>query len=60
MAFMERLGLWGPGTSFISFEEFSGALETRGIGAFEILGVLFGLGFEIIQVNFKLISMIGR
>ncbi|GAB5368602.1 hypothetical protein AAMO2058_001333600 [Amorphochlora amoebiformis] len=39
MAFMERLGLWGPGTSFISFEEFSGALETRGIGAFEILAL---------------------
>lgn len=34
MGYMDRLGLWGDGTSFAGgFHEFLSALETRGFGA---------------------------
>ena len=29
---MERLGLWGEGTPFKSFEVFLGSITTRGLG----------------------------
>lgn len=37
MAYMTRLGLWGLGTSFGSFEEFLSQIEDGGIGAMELV-----------------------
>lgn len=31
-AFMERLGLWGDGTAFKSFDTFLGSITKRGLG----------------------------
>lgn len=39
MAFMERLGLWGPGTTFLTFEIFLDSLAKRGLGALEMLSM---------------------
>ena len=39
MAFMERLGLWGPSTSFSDFGTFASTIRNRGIGAFELLAM---------------------
>ena len=39
MAYMERLGLWGAGTSFTNFFEFSKAIKTGGTGAMELVSV---------------------
>ncbi|EDO43448.1 predicted protein, partial [Nematostella vectensis] len=36
MAFMERLGLWGEGTAFKSFESFLESITKRGLGTKEI------------------------
>ena len=33
MAYAERLGLWGAGTSFADFKTFADTLEKRGVGA---------------------------
>ena len=39
MAYMERLGLWGPGTSFQSFGAFSEAISNGGTGAMELVAL---------------------
>jgi len=39
MAYADRLGLWGPGTNFVSFDVFRSSLERRGVGAMEMLAL---------------------
>ncbi|KAJ4815925.1 RING/FYVE/PHD zinc finger protein [Rhynchospora pubera] len=39
MAYMVRLGLWGPGSSFEKFQEFLAALEKGGVGALELVAM---------------------
>ena len=39
MAYMERLGLWGPGTQFDSFNDFFVEMKNRGVGALEMLAI---------------------
>lgn len=39
MAFMQRLGLWGPSTSFASFDDFSSTISKNGLGALEQLAM---------------------
>ncbi|CAF0812197.1 unnamed protein product [Rotaria sordida] len=39
MAYMTRLGLWGPGTSFSDFNHFIQAIEQRGVGAMELVAM---------------------
>ena len=39
LAFMTRLGLWGPGTSFTDFAHFLGSMEKRGLGGLEVLAM---------------------
>ena len=39
MAYMVRLGLWGPGTPFNDFNEFIQCIEKRGVGAMEIVAM---------------------
>ncbi|GMS88138.1 hypothetical protein PENTCL1PPCAC_10313, partial [Pristionchus entomophagus] len=39
MAYMTRLGLWGPGQAFNDFGEFINAVERRGVGAMEIVAM---------------------
>ncbi|KAL8166544.1 hypothetical protein V2J09_008043 [Rumex salicifolius] len=39
MGYMVRLGLWGPGSSFLDFRDFLGALEKGGVGALELVAM---------------------
>lgn len=39
MAYMVRLGIWGQGTPFPSFNDFIAAVEKRGVGAMEIVAM---------------------
>ncbi len=39
MAYMVRLGIWGPGSPFKNFDEFLKAVEKRGVGAMEIVAM---------------------
>eukprot|EP00057_Strongylocentrotus_purpuratus_P009593 XP_011664067.1 PREDICTED: protein strawberry notch homolog 1 isoform X3 [Strongylocentrotus purpuratus] len=39
MAFMERLGLWGEGASFKTFEHFLDTITRKGLGAAEMLAM---------------------
>ncbi|XP_071502207.1 uncharacterized protein [Diadema antillarum] len=39
MAFMERLGLWGDGATFRTFEHFLDTITKRGLGAAEMLAM---------------------
>jgi len=39
MAYMVRLGIWGPGSPFSTFNDFLGAVEKRGVGAMEIVAM---------------------
>uniref|UniRef100_A0ACB8F257 Protein strawberry notch 2 n=1 Tax=Sphaerodactylus townsendi TaxID=933632 RepID=A0ACB8F257_9SAUR len=39
MIYMSRLGIWGEGTPFQSFDEFLHAIEKRGVGAMEIVAM---------------------
>ena len=39
MAYMERLGIWGKGTQFSGFTEFLQSIESRGVGAMELLAM---------------------
>ncbi|XP_074602022.1 protein strawberry notch isoform X2 [Brevipalpus obovatus] len=39
MAYMVRLGLWGPGTSFPDFNDFISTVEKRGVGAMELVAI---------------------
>jgi hypothetical protein len=39
MAYMVRLGLWGPSTPFVDFNDFIQCIEKRGVGAMEIVAM---------------------
>ncbi|XP_062868520.1 si:ch73-63e15.2 [Trichomycterus rosablanca] len=39
MIYMSRLGIWGLGTPFKTFEDFLHAIEKRGVGAMEIVAM---------------------
>lgn len=39
MAYMSRLGIWGPGTQFPEFQDFIKSVERRGVGAMEIVAM---------------------
>ncbi|XP_026061239.1 protein strawberry notch homolog 2-like isoform X1 [Carassius auratus] len=39
MIYMSRLGIWGQGTPFKTFEDFLHAIEKRGVGAMEIVAM---------------------
>ncbi len=39
MAYMVRLGIWGPGSPFRDFNDFLAAVEKRGVGAMEIVAM---------------------
>lgn len=39
MAYMSRLGLWGPGTEFIDFKNFSKEITDAGVGAMEMVAM---------------------
>ncbi|XP_066198121.1 protein strawberry notch homolog 2 isoform X1 [Saccopteryx leptura] len=39
MIYMSRLGIWGEGTPFRTFEEFLHTIEKRGVGAMEIVAM---------------------
>uniref|UniRef100_A0A336KBU6 CSON006692 protein n=1 Tax=Culicoides sonorensis TaxID=179676 RepID=A0A336KBU6_CULSO len=64
MAYMVRLGIWGQGTPFPTFNDFINAVEKRGVGAMEIVAMdmklrgmyiarqlsFHGVGFKIEEV----------
>ncbi|CAI4232290.1 unnamed protein product [Auanema sp. JU1783] len=39
MAYMTRIGLWGPGQAFPEFSDFINAVERRGVGGMEIVAM---------------------
>lgn len=39
MAYLERMGLWGPGSAFADFEAFLGAMRNRGVSFLEMLAM---------------------
>ena len=39
MAYLSRLGLWGPGTAFADFADFARRLKARGMGFLEMLAL---------------------
>ncbi|OQV20491.1 Protein strawberry notch-like protein 1 [Hypsibius exemplaris] len=39
MAYMTRLGLWGPGTPFEDFFQFTTSIEKRGVSAMELIAM---------------------
>eukprot|EP00966_Prymnesium_polylepis_P228761 5293922-Prymnesium_polylepis.1 len=39
MAYMERLGLWGPGTAFYDFAAFKKCIDSSGMGAMELVAL---------------------
>ncbi|KAM9461861.1 strawberry notch homolog 2b isoform 2-T2 [Clarias gariepinus] len=39
MIYMSRLGIWGEGTQFKTFDDFLHAIEKRGVGAMEIVAM---------------------
>ena len=39
MAYMDRLGLWGPGTAFQNSAAFACQVSTRGVGAMEVVAM---------------------
>jgi hypothetical protein len=39
VAFMERLGIWGDGTSFATFDSFAEDIAARGLGALEMVAM---------------------
>jgi P-loop containing NTP hydrolase pore-1 len=39
MAYMTRLGLWGPGTEFKDFKSFSKEISEAGVGAMEMVAM---------------------
>lgn len=65
MAYMVRLGIWGLGTPFPSFNDFISAVEKRGVGAMELVAMdmklrgmyiarqlsFHGVGFKIDEVQ---------
>ncbi|CAH8619980.1 unnamed protein product [Dicrocoelium dendriticum] len=66
MAYMTRLGLWGEGTPFKTFNAFIQSLERRGVGAMELVAMdmkLRGmyiarqLSFQGVQFNIREITI---
>lgn len=60
MGYMVRLGLWGPGTAFPTFNDFRTAIETGGVGAMEMisrdvkaLGIGISRGISMEGVEFR-------
>ncbi|XP_001357365.4 protein strawberry notch homolog 1 [Drosophila pseudoobscura] len=55
MAYMTRLGLWGPGTAYPELGDFVYAVEKRGIGAMELVAMDMKLRGTYIarQLSFK-------
>lgn len=39
MGYMERLGLWGPGSAFPQFSDFLDVIGNRGVGALEMVAM---------------------
>ncbi len=39
MAYMARMGLWGPGTAFNGFEQFLDSMKKRGVSFLEMLAM---------------------
>ncbi|XP_060078626.1 uncharacterized protein LOC132558114 [Ylistrum balloti] len=63
MAFMERLGLWGEGAPFRSFEQFLDLVQKKGLGMAEILamemktsGMYISRGLSYKQAEFMTIE----
>ena len=58
MAYMVRLGIWGPGSPFRDFNDFLGAVEKRGVGAMEIVAMDMKLrGMYIArQLSFQVVT----
>ncbi|XP_063770424.1 protein strawberry notch homolog 2 isoform X2 [Pseudophryne corroboree] len=61
MIYMSRLGIWGEGTSFGTFDEFLHAIEKRGVGAMEIVamdmkvsGMYIARQLSFTGVNFRI------
>ncbi|XP_018415037.1 PREDICTED: protein strawberry notch homolog 2 isoform X2 [Nanorana parkeri] len=61
MIYMSRLGIWGEGTSFSTFDEFLHAIEKRGVGAMEIVamdmkvsGMYIARQLSFTGVNFRI------
>jgi len=51
MAYMTRLGLWGPGSPFPSgFDEFKEAVDRGGVGAKSLYNIMIFMLFEFIIV----------
>ncbi|XP_022100278.1 protein FORGETTER 1-like [Acanthaster planci] len=64
MAFMERLGMWGEGASFESFEKFLNAINKRGLGVAEMMamemkasGMYVSRGLSFKQAEFVTVEM---
>ncbi|VDL27985.1 unnamed protein product [Hymenolepis diminuta] len=58
MAYMTRLGIWGPGTKFKDFNSFIDAIESMGVGGMELVAMDMKLGGMYIarQLSFKGVS----
>ena len=61
MAYMERLGLWGPYSGFANFEAFVAGITDRGVGGLEMLamemkatGTYVSRGLSYEQAEFEL------
>ena len=39
LAYMERLGLWGPNTAFLNFRDFDRSVGDGGVGAMELIAL---------------------
>lgn len=55
MAYMVRLGIWGKGTPFPTFNDFITAVEKRGVGAMELVAMDMKLrgGYIARQLSFQ-------
>lgn len=55
MAYMVRLGIWGKGTPFPTFNDFIAAVEKRGVGAMELVAMDMKLrgGYIARQLSFQ-------
>lgn len=55
MAYMTRLGIWGPGTKFADFNSFIQSIDRMGVGGMELVAMDMKLGGMYIarQLSFK-------
>lgn len=58
LGYMTRLGIWGGGTAYATFNEFCNAIERRGVGAMELVAVDLKMRGSYIarQLSFKTTS----